>query len=587
MKKPLLLTLLCAAALFTSTGSAASLLHLLPAETLAAVGVEGLADHEDKAQAFIDEWNRLDLTNLLEAAYGEELDGGGEASGSDVEIPQALLDADPLDLIGEELWLVVSASSFNPLPAVSLVGTMNEAGRGVVKALFDEASATAEVTTLTEGNATFYVMQPDVEAGESDFGEDLSVVVSYGQIDDLVVVSSNPDVTRAVLRRYQGASEPNLSENAAFNGSVGTLGAGNVYTFLDLPAVVEVAQPFATGMGFDGLVERLGRAFSTAGSFGSVTTVVADGFEGASLRVLGDRASDPQLYDLLAGSESVTEAPLDFVSPSALGYSVATLDLPGWWAWLGDVATSEPQLGVTDLDMTVEQMVGIDLQETLFRWMGDEVATITAGFAPATDIGAPMVNPLGDALYLVETNDEEAARTGLATLFQLAATTASAFMDPMGEGEPIAPATSTVAGVEVTRWDLADGFSLSTAVTEGYAIFATTPEAMAEALAARNGAAGLSATLAPLRARVPAGVRSYTLSDDRASLAATADAVLGQMGMITGMTGGDIDFEAAEAANTALSEFVRFVAERFVGSVGYSWVDGTTVKGETHTTVQW
>lgn len=585
MKKPFLTALLCATALFFSTGSAASLLHLLPAETLAAFGVEGLAEHEDKANVFIDEWNRLDLTNLLEAAYGDAGDTAGE--GSDAEVPQVLLDADPLDLIGQELWLVVSASSFNPLPAVTLVGTMNDAGRAVVQALFDEASAGSEVTTLTEGTATFHVIQPKVEAGDSDFGEDLGLVVAYGQVDDLVVVSSNPDVTRGVLRRYQGTSEPNLTQNAAFTGTVGALGGGNLYTFLDLPAMVEVARPFAAGAGFDALVERLGNAFSTAGSFGSVTTIVDDGFEGVSLRVLGERANDPLLYDLLAGSAGVSDATQAFVAPTALGYSVATVDLPGWWAWLGDVAASEPQLGVTDLNQMVEQMAGLDVEQTLFDWMGEELATITAGFAPATDIGAPMQNPLGDSLYLIEATDEQAAREGLATLFQVAASTASAFMDPMGEGEPIAPTTSTVAGVEVTQWDLADGFSLSTAVVDGYAIIATTPEAIVGALEARSASAGLSGTLAPLRSRVPAGVRSYSLSDDRASLVATADTLLGQMGMFTGMTGGDIDFEAAEAANTALAEFVRFVSERFAGSVGYSWVDGATVKGETFTTVQW
>lgn len=579
------LTLICAAALFVSTSSAASLLHLLPQETLAAFGVEGLSEHEAKAEVFIDEWNRLDLTNLLEAAYGEDMNA--EDGSSDAEIPQALLDADPLDLIGQELWLTVTASSFNPLPAVTVVATMNEAGRDVVQALFEDASAGSEVTTLTEGNASFQVVQPDIEAGDSDFGSDFSPVIAYGVIDDLVVVSSNPDVTRAVLRRYQGASEPNLTENAGFTSTIGALGDGNMYTFIDLPAVVEVAQPFATGAGFDALVERLGNAFSTAGAYGGVTTIVPDGFEGASLRVLGDRANDPQLYDLLAGQGTVTDATLGFVTPGALGYGVSTLDLGGWWDWIGDVAASEPALGVTDLNAMVEQMLGLDVEATLFSWMGDEVATITAGFAPATDIGAPMQNPLGDSVYLVEATDEGAARAGIQTLFQTALATTSAFMDPMGEGEPVAPTTSDVAGVEVTQWDLADGFTLSTAVTGGYAIFATTPEAMAGALEARSGAAGLSNTLAPLRSSVPQGVRAYSLSDDRASLAATADTVLSQMGMLTGMTGGDIDFEAAEAANGALSEFIHFVAERFAGSVSYSWVEGSSVKGEAHTTVQW
>ena len=579
-------TLLGAVMVFASTASAASLLDLLPEGTLAAFGVEGIDQHEEKADVFIAEWNRLDLTNLLEAAYGEELEDTTGAD--DAEIPQALLEANPLDLIGQEVWLTVSVNSFNPLPAVTLVASMNQAGRDVVQALFDEASKDGEVLALTEGNATFHVLQPDPSAAGADsLTGDLEVVVAYGQIDDLVVVSSNPDVARGVLRRYQGANEPNLASNAGFTSTVGALGDGNLYTFIDLPAAVAVAKPFAAGMGFDALVTRLENAFNTAGSYGSVMTVVGDGLEGASLRVLGDRANDPQLYDLLAGPATVSDATTAFTSPAALAYSVATIDVPGWWAWLNDVAASEPQLGLSDLNMMIEQMLGLNLEDTLFSWMGDEVATINLGFAPATDIGAPMVNPLGEAVYLIEASDEQAARSGIATLFQVGMASASAFMDPMGEGESLTPAISDVAGVEVTTWNLSDGFTLSTAVSEGYALFATTPDAMNSVLAGRGAGAGLSGTLAPLRSRVPSGVRSFTLSDDRASMAATAETLLGQMGMLTGMSGADIDFDAAETANEALAQFVEFVAERFGGSVGYSLAGTGTVRSDSHTTVQW
>src|SRR5690606_36549771 len=59
----LLVTLVVA---LTASASAADLPSFLPAEAIAAVGVEGLAQHEAKAQPFIDEWNRLNLTELLE-----------------------------------------------------------------------------------------------------------------------------------------------------------------------------------------------------------------------------------------------------------------------------------------------------------------------------------------------------------------------------------------------------------------------------------------------------------------------------------------------------------------------------------------
>jgi hypothetical protein len=341
-------------------------------------------------------------------------------------------------------------------------------------------------------------------------------------------------------------------------------------------------------MGFDALVQRLGNAFTTMGAYGAVSYFVPDGIDGRSVRVLGDRTLDPRLYDLLAGSGGVSNDATAFVPPTALGFQVSTLDIPGWWAWLGEIAASEPQLGVDDLDGMVEGMTGLDLDALLFSWMGSEAAVITVGAPSSSAIGMAMDNPLGDVVYLVKANDEAAAEAGISTLFQMAVGMASSFMDPMGEGQAVMPTTRTVGGVDVTDWALADGFSVSTAVTGGYAIIATTPAGMDLALAARQGSQGLPLTLAPLRQRIPEGVNSYALSDDSAAMASTADMLLSQMDMVTGLTGdGDIDFEAAEAANQALAQFVEFVAQRLGSSLSFSSFTGSSLVGESHMSVDW
>src|SRR5690606_32735799 len=59
-------------ATFAAGAFAADLPAFLPSEAIVAVGVEGLADHEDKARPFIDEWARLNLTQLMETAFAEE-----------------------------------------------------------------------------------------------------------------------------------------------------------------------------------------------------------------------------------------------------------------------------------------------------------------------------------------------------------------------------------------------------------------------------------------------------------------------------------------------------------------------------------
>ena len=575
--------LLGALALSLATASAASLLDLLPADTFAAVGVEGLADHESKAQLFIDEWQRLGLGQLLEDAYAD-----AEIEEAADEIPESLRNADLLDLIGGEAWLTVSASSFNPLPAVTLVARLNADGQAAVDELLAEALAQEGVTTLTEGAVTFYVAEPNEDA-DDDLGVPADLgALAWARAGDLLTVSSNPDVLRGVLRRYQGAAEPNLTANTGFTSTVGSLAAGNFYMYLDMASVVTVASPFAAGMDFDALVQRLGNAFNAMGAYGAVSYFVDDGIDGRSVRILGDRQLDPRLYDLLTGTGGVSGDATAFVPATALGFQVSTLDLPGWWAWLGEIVASEPQLGIGDLDEMVAGMTGLDLDQLLFSWMGSEVAVITAGAPASTAIGMAMENPLGDMLYLVKTNDEAAAQSGIDTLFQMAVSMASSFMDPMGEGAAVMPTTRSFGGVSVTDWALADGFVVSTAVTNGYAIIATTPAGMDQALAASQGSLGLPVALAPLRQRIPDGVNSFALSDDSASMAATADMLLSQMDMVTGLAGGgDIDFEATEAANQAMAQFVDFVAQRLGSSVSFNRFTGTALVGESHMSVDW
>ena len=567
-----------------SLASAATLLDLLPPDTFAAMGVEGLADHEQKAQVFIDEWERLGLGQLLQDAYG-----GDEVAEATEEIPAALRDADLLDLIGDEVWLTVSASSFNPLPAVTLVARLNAAGQAAIDELLADAAAEEGVTTLTEGAVSFYVAMPEGETDDDSMGLPSELgALAWARAGDLLTASSNPDVLRGVLRRYQGASEPNLTGNAGFTGTVGTLPVGNFYVYVDMASVVTVASPFVAGMGFDGIVQRLGAAFNTMGSYGAVSYFVADGIDGRSVRVLGDRSLDPTLYDLMTGTGGVSDDAAAFVPATALGFQVSTTDIPGWWGWLNELAASEPQLGVDDLNSVIAQMAGIDVNELLFSWMGSEVAMITAGAPSSSSIGMAMEDPLGDTLYLVRTTNEAAASTGISTVLQMAAGMASSFMDPMGEGAMVMPQTRDVGGVQVPDWALGEGFTLSTAVTGGFAIIATTPSGMDQALAARQGSQGLPLSLAPLRQRIPQGVNSYSLSDDSASLTATADMLVSQMDMVTGLAGGgDIDFDTAERANQALAEFVGFVAQRLGSSVGFTRFTGSTIVGESHTGVTW
>lgn len=574
MRRSALAVLLSLTLSLAASAVAAELPDYLPAEAIAAIGVEGLAQHEAKAQPFIDEWNRLNLSELLQAAFADQ----AEEELPDVAMPD--LEAGLLDLLGLEAWVVVSASSFNPLPAVTVLARVTPDGMAAATAILDSFDSEGEVTAMSEGGIEFNVLVPSGE-------EELVPAVAYATFEDVVLVSSNPDVARGVLRRFQGANEPSLATNSGFQATVGTVQPGNSYFYLDLAAGTEVAAPFAAGMGFDALVARVSAAARTAGVYGVVTRIEEDGIASESTRVLGDRSGDPLLYDALAGGTPVSDEVLSFTPPTALGVSATSTNIPGWWDWLGDVVASEPAIGITDLSEMVEMSVGLDPDATLFDWMGDEFATITLGYGSASAMPTQLENPLGDSVYLIETTDEAAADAGLTQLLSLVAGFSSSFMDPTGEGAAVAPEQREVSGVTVTDWTLTEGFTISTAVTGGYALVATTPESIDAVLAARAGGAGLSNALAPLVRRVPQGARSFALSDDQAALAFASESLVDQFGMMSGMMGGDIDFDAVEAATSALGEFMDFATERFGSTVGYSQVDGQVVRGQSFSSVTW
>lgn len=564
------LTLALALAAALGLAAAQSLAPLLPSDTLVAFGVQGLKQHEAKLQPIIDEWERLDLTNLLERAGGE---------GADDELPAELKGLTLFDVLGDEFWIAASASSFSPLPAVVLVARVSDRASALfTKALADE-QADATVESLTEGNIPFEVYTSD--------DDDLTLAVARD--GDFVALTTNPDTMRGVLRRYQGAAEPNFTDSPAYAATLAGLTPAAVSFLIDLPAAAKVAQPLAGGLGFDKSIERVAAMLKTVGVVASVARLTDAGIETLSIQALGDRSLDPGLYDLLTAKGAYPAGVLGFVPDTALGVQAGNLDLGAWWRYLNQLVAGLEELGVGDLDTFLAENIGLDLNQMLFSWMGAGAGTITMSIPSAAAPGMPQGNVLGDAVYLLAVTDEAAAQAGLAQFLTMATSMASSFMDPSGGAGLVQPTTRTSAGVNVTSYDLGEGITFEIAFSGGYLLLATSSTGMDAALAAgADGAAGVSGSLAALQPNVPAAAVSMALSNDQASLRALADTLLSQFGMAAGLAGSeDLDFEAVEAAGAALTQFVNFVADKFGGSYSYQVVDGGVVRGYGLSQVSW
>ncbi len=569
--------ILSLALLFALASAAAqSLAELLPAETFLALGAQDLAAQEAKLQPFIDEFERLELGQALENLMGGETEGEADA---DLEALRERFEGlTLLDVVGQEAWIAVSASSFNPLPAVTLLARVSPEASARVAELIAEASSGADVEQLMEGETPFF---QQTMASEDESGQTLA----YAQVGDLLALSSNPDTLRGVLRQLNGADEPNFVSSGGYAQTIGALDAGNLYGYLDYAQVARVLEPFAGGFGFEQLVARLSAALQTAGVQSGVMRLTDAGYETQSLQVPNADGGDAELYALLTTGTPADASALALAPETALSWQTSSFDLRGWWAYLNGLAASSPELG-GDLDMLVQSFLGVDLQSALFAWAGGQVTTITTGTGEVVEPGMPSANLLGDTVFVLAATDEAAAQSGLSSLFQALSSQVAAFTDPTGGAGELQAASREVAGVTVQSYTVGEGISLNTAVANGRAYVGTSAAAMDAVLGAE--VSGAPEVFAALAQEAPAEAVGIGVANDQATLRSSAQQIVSQLGLTSGLGGAStLDFDAVEAASAKLQTFLEFVAERLGYSLSYQTKGDGAIRGLSRAEVNW
>ncbi len=572
LRKSTILLLLTLGLVFGSLAAAQDLAELLPEDSIFALGMQGLSDAEEQLEPFQAEFERLGVGEALTTLFEDAQDSGDMTGGmsemADSDELDALLS---LEVLGQEAWISLSASSFSPLPAATLITQLTPEAVEQVGPLIEQANAQENPETLTEGDYTFY--QLPIE------NADPVQVVAYAQADDLLMISTNPEVLRGVLRRLGGASEPNFAESEGYAQTLGTLESGTFYGYLDYAGIADVAEPFGRGLGFDQLITRLVSAFQTAGVSGGVARLTDDGVVSDGFQAVNADGGDSELYDLLTSSEAADLDTQRFAPSDALGYSVSATNLSGWYDYLNSLATSVPELG-GDLDSLLLSFTGINLRQTFFDWTDGQVVTVTTGLGEVAEPGVPSDNLLGEVAYLFSASDESEAQEGLTVLFERLSQSIAAFSDPMGGSGGATSSTEQVGDVEVTSYNITDGVSLSYAVTDGYALIATTSEAMQRVLDAE----GLEADLG----LVPDGASTATYSDAQATLEGSAQQIGSQLELAAGLGGASgLNFEDVESASSVLEEYLSFVASRLGNSVGYSERSDEGITSYSETEVNW
>jgi len=575
---------LLAAGLLVTSAAAQSLRPLLPPDTVAAFGVQGLSQQQAKIQPFIDAFTRLGVGKAFQEAFAPAEKQAEKSAGVPNlnQMPKELQGLGLLDVLGNQAYLAVSVSQSDPLPAVTFVARLDAKAQQAAATLISDNAAKSGVQRLTESGVDFYV--DTVKNGDGT-----TTTIAYAQDGALIAASSNADVLRGVLRRHKGASEPSFTDQDGYKATLAKLGDGQVYTYLAPAPAGPILKPILDAQGFDTLSQRLENALTTIGTVAAVTRLTSTGIESQSLQQLDGSGKDAALYTMLASATPASTAPLGFVPQGALSVSSSAVSVTDWWNYLGDLVASAPQLGVGDLDQFVKGMVGIDLRSDLFDWTGQNVATISMpSAAGAQQPGMPSSDMLGASVFVLQSKDDAAAGKGLADLFAKLSSQLASFTNPSGSAPAPQPSTHQAGGVTVTSVTMAPGVSLSYAVAGGQAFIGTSASGLDAVLSARQSGAALPPELASLRGRIPQGAHTFTLTDSQASIRNSAASVVTGLQTMAGLGGSKgLDMAKVTAATDALSKYLEFVAGKMGSAVSYSQVTNGVISGRGLSQVSW
>jgi hypothetical protein len=571
------LWLILALAAVSTLASAQTLAKLLPQETIVAVGAQDLSGAANKFKNFQDEFNKLDVAGALAALFPagalnqaeNSMSGGAEALD---DLSKDLEGLDVYDLVGQEAWLDLAASPANPVPAFTFVSKLSPKAQSAMQKFISDLNAeqAAHVQTLQEGKTTFYKLTMENESSPFQ-------VVAYTEVNDLLAVSTNPNVLRGVLRRLNGSGEPSLVDAQGYQSTLGTLKGGNFYGYSNFGTIAKALTPLAQSLNqsadlkLDTLIHKLSGAFTTAGAVGRVERITDQGLETESLHALNPSGGDKALQGLLLAHHPADRTTLHFAPADALSYSSSTANLSGWWDYLNSLSASVPQLG-GNLDSLLKNSFGFDLRQDIFSWAGDNVTTISTAPPQAVKPGAPNSNLLGNTVYIIASTDDAAASAGLANLFQKIGTTVSAMTNPQGQST-LTPTVSTVAGVTVTSYAVSSGINVSYAVTNGNVLIATSKEAMTAALtAAQNGQTLADQPMFKKASQFfPSNTSSISYTDEQASFNAVAHQFATSLQTLAGLGGSEkLNIGAVKKASDTVERFLDYVALRLGSAVSYS-----------------
>lgn len=544
-----LIALLAAGQLAAAQAAPASFTRILPETTLLAIYAQpggGSAQVFEELAAELDlDAARETLRKLgvvLGSAADDAFDLGldlSEPDGYDEMIAEltatcpalgaALEGVDPDELSGR-VALGVSMSAYSPLPAVMAILRTDDPELG--NAVFDAITGCYDSgVALSEGDVPFYVL------GD---GSDFPVVVA--QLDDTLLLASDPEALRGMVRRAGGANEPSLAGTRIGGLARGLTGRGVAFT-LNLAAVADLLANFAPMLGSEPeqlqLIERVlntlrvvngvaaSAAFDDAGLV--IDTVVAVD------REVAEAAGERELLDLLSCSGCTPAAPslipAGAASLSRSSYSVEALVawLDSWLAdieaLMGDELPPELSGGRLDVAGLAEYLLGVGPEGLGLGWLGSTSHVAQLGVYD-TDLASWIQGP--GLISVTPVSSERSARGAMQQwreAMQDPNSPLGALVDGSGPGDDVLAGmtldrmlsfrTATYRGVTYERLRSPFAGDYAVAVVGGHIVFAQPARAIEAVIDVHLGAPSVldDPVLGGLVASQPEAPAGYQLID--------------------------------------------------------------------------
>lgn len=451
-------------------------LHLSP-EGFDAGVVHGLFDELDTDAA---KGVLMRLAAALEdAAESGDVTGGfneldllGELTEQCPELATAIEDA--VEAFGPTV-AGVSVSRFDPEPALVFATRPHD----------PSLSGSLLSATVSCGDARELASEADVDLWVVGDGGDFPLVLA--DVDGTLLLASDPDVLRGMVRRASGDGEPGLAGTRVGRLSGGMTSRGLGLT-VNLSAAADALEAFrflaTEDDGTDVLFNRVLNTLRVVNGFAWHATVDAGGVLVESVSTfdarLAQEVGEEELLELLTCATCQLGDPT-LLPQDAVALSGGMLPLGAFVDWVDSWLASVSDIGGVpegwDLRTALAELLGIDADVAALGWLGDSWHAATLGVLDTDLRGWVQGLP---TLITIPVSSEQAAREGLdqwPTLLRSlgdltedmgAGTEMDGFFRPQ---DAVSVRESAYRGIPYTRYRTGPAVDVGVAVFGGHLVF--------------------------------------------------------------------------------------------------------------------